>query len=53
MCAVSVPAARSVAIMSDAAHMLSDVAGFGVSLFAAMAVTWRSHHSYSFGYHRA
>lgn len=39
--------------MSDAAHMLSDVAGLGVSLFAAWAVTRRSHSSYSFGYHRA
>lgn len=44
---------HSVAIMSDAAHMLSDVAGLGVSLFAAWAVTRRSHSSYSFGYHRA
>jgi zinc transporter 2 len=44
---------HSVAIMSDAAHMLSDVAGFGMSLVASFAVTWRSHHAYSFGYHRA
>ncbi len=33
--------------------MLSDVAGFGMSLLASYAVTWRSHSSYSFGYHRA
>ncbi len=39
--------------MSDAAHMLSDVAGFSMSLIASYAVTWRSHHNYSFGYHRA
>ncbi|GAX80691.1 hypothetical protein CEUSTIGMA_g8126.t1 [Chlamydomonas eustigma] len=45
--------AGSVAIMADAAHMLSDVAGLGVSLFAAWAVTKKSHISYSFGYHRA
>lgn len=32
--------------------MLSDVAGFAVSLFAAWAVTRKSHKSYSFGYHR-
>lgn len=32
--------------------MLSDVAGFAVSLFASWAVTRRSHASYSFGYHR-
>jgi len=44
---------RSVSIMSDAAHMLSDVAGLSVSIFAAWAVTRRSHISYSFGYHRA
>uniref|UniRef100_A0A7R9YSA6 Cation efflux protein cytoplasmic domain-containing protein n=1 Tax=Chlamydomonas euryale TaxID=1486919 RepID=A0A7R9YSA6_9CHLO len=45
--------AKSVSIMSDAAHMLSDVAGLSVSIFAAWAVTRRSHISYSFGYHRA
>lgn len=32
--------------------MLSDVAGFAVSIFAAWAVTRRSHSSYSYGYHR-
>jgi zinc transporter 2 len=32
--------------------MLSDVCGFGVSIFAAWAVARRSHHAYSFGYHR-
>lgn len=46
------PSFCSVAIMSDAAHMLSDVCGFGVSIFAAWAVARRSHHAYSFGYHR-
>ncbi len=45
--------ARSVAILADAAHMLSDAAGFGISLFAAWAVTWRGHSAYSFGFHRA
>ena len=40
--------------MADAAHMMSDVAGFAVSLFAAWAVSCRSDNfSYSFGYHRA
>ena len=39
----------SVAIMADAAHMLSDVAGLGVSLFAAWAVSRRSHISYRCG----
>jgi zinc transporter 2 len=45
--------AHSVAILADTARLLSDAAGFGISLFAAWAVTWRSHSSYSFGYHRA
>eukprot|EP00798_Chlamydomonas_sp_ICE-L_P005074 gene5074-34872_t len=46
--------AGSVAIMADAAHMMSDVAGFGVSLFATIVVSRRSSTwSYSFGYHRA
>lgn len=44
--------AHSIAVLSDAAHMLSDVAGFAVSLFAAWAVTRKSHQAYSFGYHR-
>ena len=35
--------------MADAAHMLSDVAGLGVSLFAAWAVTRRSHVSFRCG----
>jgi cation diffusion facilitator family transporter len=43
----------SVAIMSDAAHMLSDVSAFLVSIFAAWAATQPSSWHYSFGYHRA
>ena len=46
------PLRHSVSIMADAAHMFSDVAGFGVSIFAAWAVTQRGNNSYSFGYHR-
>jgi len=45
--------AHSVAILADAAHMMSDAAGFAISLFAAWAVTWRGHSAYSFGFHRA
>eukprot|EP00775_Hariotina_reticulata_P010311 gene10311-10470_t len=45
--------AKSVAIMSDAAHMLSDVSAFLVSIFAAWAATQPSSWHYSFGYHRA
>lgn len=43
----------SLAIITDAAHLLSDVAGFLVSLFA---MTWsrkRASSSMSYGYHRA
>lgn len=43
----------SVAIMSDAAHMLSDVSAFLVSIFATWAATQPSSWHYSFGYHRA
>eukprot|EP00878_Enallax_costatus_P016850 GHUV01017689.1.p1 GENE.GHUV01017689.1~~GHUV01017689.1.p1 ORF type:complete len:506 (+),score=131.19 GHUV01017689.1:870-2387(+) len=45
--------AKSVAIMSDAAHMLSDVSAFLVSIFATWAATQPSSWHYSFGYHRA
>lgn len=45
--------ACSVAIMSDAAHMLSDVSAFLVSIFATWAATQPSTWHYSFGYHRA
>jgi hypothetical protein len=44
---------RSVAIMSDAAHMLSDVSSFLVALFAAWAAAQPSVAHYTFGYHRA
>ena len=39
--------------MSDAAHMLSDVSSFLVSIFAAWAATQPAASPYSFGYHRA
>ena len=45
--------ARSLALMSDAAHMLSDVAGFAVALLAAHAGALPSSPAYSFGYARA
>ena len=44
--------AGSLAIVTDAAHLLSDVAGFGVSAFAAYAAARRSQHHFSYGYHR-
>jgi solute carrier family 30 (zinc transporter), member 2 len=38
--------------MTDAAHLLSDVSGFGVAIFAAYTVTLKSSSSHTFGYHR-
>ena len=38
--------------MTDAAHLLSDVSGFGVSLFAAWYAARKSHSTHTFGYHR-
>ena len=43
----------SLAIITDAAHMLSDVAGFLISYFAIYMGSRPSNHHMSFGYHRA
>jgi zinc transporter 2 len=43
----------SLAIMTDAAHMLSDVAGFMISYFAIHMGSRPSTFNMSFGYHRA
>lgn len=43
----------SLAIMTDAAHMLSDVAGFMISYFAIYMGNRPSTFNMSFGYHRA
>ena len=45
--------AGSLAIMTDAAHMLSDFAGFLISLFAIWLGSRPSSNSMSFGWHRA
>jgi zinc transporter 2 len=45
--------ANSLAIMTDAAHMLSDVAGFMISYFAVYLGGRPSTFELSFGYHRA
>lgn len=45
--------AHSLAIMTDAAHLLSDVSSFGVSAMASYLASKRSRHTHSFGYHRA
>ena len=44
---------NSIAIMTDAAHMLSDVAGFLMSYFAVRAGLKSPTYAMSFGYHRA
>ena len=43
----------SLAIITDAAHMLSDVAGFLISAFAIYMGNRPSNYQMSFGYHRA
>lgn len=45
--------ANSIAIMTDAAHMLSDVAGFMISYLAIYLGGKPSTFALSFGYHRA
>ncbi|KAK9817220.1 hypothetical protein WJX72_011227 [[Myrmecia] bisecta] len=44
--------AHSLAIMTDAAHLLSDVSGFAVALFAGYYAAKRSKSTHTFGYHR-
>ncbi|KAJ7524323.1 hypothetical protein O6H91_17G000700 [Diphasiastrum complanatum] len=44
--------ANSLAILTDAAHLLSDVAGFGVSLFAIWASSWQATARQTYGFHR-
>lgn len=43
----------SIAIITDAAHMLSDVAGFLISYFAIYMGSRPANYQMSFGYHRA
>lgn len=45
--------AGSIAIMTDAAHLLSDVAGFCISLFAIWIATLPASSRLSFGFQRA
>lgn len=44
--------AQSLSVISDAAHLLSDIAGFAISLFAVWASGWEATPSQSFGYNR-
>lgn len=45
--------AGSIAIMSDAAHMLSDFLGFMISIVSVYISGFPATKKYSFGYHRA
>ncbi|XP_047973319.1 metal tolerance protein B-like [Salvia hispanica] len=44
--------ANSLAILTDAAHLLSDIAGFSISLFTVWVSGWTATPEHSFGYHR-
>lgn len=44
--------ANSLAILTDAAHLLCDIAGFAISLFAIWATSWESTAIQSYGYFR-
>ncbi|PNX84270.1 metal tolerance protein B-like [Trifolium pratense] len=44
--------AHSLSVISDAAHLLSDIAGFAISLFAVWASGWEATPHQSFGYNR-
>jgi Co/Zn/Cd efflux system component len=43
----------SLAIMTDAAHLLSDLGGFLISIFAIYIAKFPSNQQYTYGYHRA
>ena len=45
--------AHSLAVLTDAAHMLSDVLAFVISLCAGTYALRASKASHTFGYHRA
>ncbi|KAH7549983.1 hypothetical protein JRO89_XS13G0113700 [Xanthoceras sorbifolium] len=44
--------ANSLAVMTDAAHLLMDVAGFSIALFAVRASGWEATVDHSFGFSR-
>ena len=44
--------ANSLAIMSDATHLLSDLAGFLISLFSLIVALKPADKNFTFGYHR-
>jgi len=44
---------HSLAILTDASHMLSDVAAFMISYFSIYFALRKASHKYSLGFHRA
>lgn len=44
--------ANSLAILTDAAHLLSDIAGFSISLFTVWVSGWEATAQQSFGFNR-
>ncbi|KAJ7012678.1 metal tolerance protein B-like [Populus alba x Populus x berolinensis] len=44
--------ANSLAVITDAAHLLTDVAGFSISLFTVWVSGWKATSHQSFGYSR-
>ncbi|TYH80729.1 hypothetical protein ES332_D03G151700v1 [Gossypium tomentosum] len=44
--------ANSLAVLTDAAHLLTDVAGFSISLFTVWASAWKATSNHSFGFSR-
>ena len=45
--------AGSLAVMTDAAHLLSDLAGFLISMFSLFIATRPANPSLTYGYHRS
>ena len=43
---------NSMAIMTDAAHMLSDASAFMISIASILAARWSPSQTHSYGYHR-
>lgn len=44
--------ANSLAVLTDAAHLISDIAGFSISLFTVWASGWEATSQHSFGFNR-
>ncbi|KAM6597224.1 hypothetical protein CsatA_007748 [Cannabis sativa] len=44
--------ANSLAVITDAGHLLTDIVGFSISLFSVWASGWKPTPQQSFGYHR-